>query len=146
MRTFCLPGTPRERWPLLWTKGAGCSGSRSIAIVRRFWSCCSISGSIRTPVCAWVAVDEMAFTWGMPLYECARHGKHAMAEMLLRRGADPNAQVYASGTPLSEAFGQRDEKMIALLERYGGKSNPSMAGFYRRNGPPLRLLGGQWEG
>ena len=82
----------------------------------------------------------MAFTWGMPLYECARHGKHAMAEMLLRRGADPNAQVYASGTPLSEAFGQRDEKMIALLERYGGKSNPSMAGFYRRKDLALQLL------
>ena len=62
-------------------------------------------------------VDEIAFTWGMPLYQCARYGKHALAEMLLDRGADPNAQVYASGTPLSEAYGQRDEKMIALLER-----------------------------
>ncbi len=62
-------------------------------------------------------VDEIAFTWEMPLYQCARYGKHAMAEMLLERGADPNGQVYASGTPLSEAYGQRDEKMIALLER-----------------------------
>ena len=53
--------------------------------------------------------DEIAFTWGMPLYQCARYGKHAMAEMLLERGADPNGQVYASGTPLSEAYGQRDE-------------------------------------
>jgi ankyrin repeat protein len=86
-------------------------------------------------------VDEVAFTWGMPLYQCARHGKHAMAEMLLKRGADPNAQVYASGTPLSEAYGQRDERMIALLERFGGRSNPSMAGFYRRKDLALRLLG-----
>ena len=39
-----------------------------------------------------------------------------MAGVLLERGADPNSQVYASGTPLSEAFGQRDERMIALLE------------------------------
>ena len=85
-------------------------------------------------------VDEIAFTWGMPLYQCARCGKHAMAEMLLDRGADPNAPVYASGTPLSEACGQRDEKMIALLERYGGKSNPSMAGFYRRKDLALKLL------
>jgi ankyrin repeat protein len=76
----------------------------------------------------------------MPLYECARNGKHAMAEMLLERGADPNAHVYASGTPLSEAFGQRDEKMIALLERYGGKPNPAMAGFYRRKDLAERLL------
>lgn len=85
-------------------------------------------------------IEEVAFTWGMPLYECARHGKHAMAEMLLERGADPNGQVYASGTPLSEAFGQRDEKMIGLLERYGGKANPSMAGFYRRKDLAMKLL------
>jgi hypothetical protein len=72
--------------------------------------------------------DEIGFTWGMPLYQCTRYGKHAMAEMLLERGADPNGKVYASGTPLSEAYGQRDEKMIALLERFGGKANP-MAGL-----------------
>ena len=42
--------------------------------------------------------------------------------------------------PLSEAYGQRDEKMIALLERYGGKSNQSMAGLYRRKDLALRLL------
>ena len=85
-------------------------------------------------------VDEITFTWGMPLYECARAGKLAMAEILLERGADPNGQVYASGTPLSEAYGQRDERMIALLERYGGKSNPSMAGLYRRKDLAQRLL------
>jgi hypothetical protein len=77
---------------------------------------------------------------GDAAYECARHGKHAMAEALLARGADPNANVYASGTPLSEAYGQRDEKMIALLERHGGKPNASMAGFYRRKDLALRLL------
>src|SRR5260370_14832511 len=63
-----------------------------------------------------------------------------MAEMLLERGADPNGQVYASGTPLSEAYGQRDEAMIALLERHGGKSNASMAGMYRRADVAQRLL------
>jgi ankyrin repeat protein len=90
-------------------------------------------------------VDEIVFTWGMPLYQCARYGKHAMAEMLLERGADPNAQVYASGTPLSEAYGQRDDDMVALLERYGGRSNPSMAGFYRRKDLAQRLLAQQGD-
>jgi ankyrin repeat protein len=83
---------------------------------------------------------EISFTWGMPLYECTRNGKHEMARMLLEAGADPNGQVYASGTPLSEAYGQRDDEMIALLERFGGKSNPSMAGFYRRKDLAVRLL------
>jgi len=84
--------------------------------------------------------DQPSFTWGMPLYQCARYGKHAMADMLLKRGADANGQVYASGTPLSEAYGQRDEAMIALLERHGGKSNASMAGMYRRADLARRLL------
>jgi ankyrin repeat protein len=84
--------------------------------------------------------DEPTFTLGMPLYECARHGKHAMAEILLDRGADANGQVYASGTPLSEAYGQRDDRMVALLEQYGGKSNASMAGLYRRPDLAQRLL------
>jgi ankyrin repeat protein len=63
-----------------------------------------------------------------------------MARMLLEHGADPNGQVYASGTPLSEAYGQRDERMIALLEKFGGKSNASMAGLYRRPDLARRLL------
>jgi hypothetical protein len=84
--------------------------------------------------------DQIEFSWGMPLYACARTGKHEMAKMLLERGADPNAAVYASGTPLSEAYGQRDERMIALLESYGGRSNASMAGLYRRKDLAEKLL------
>lgn len=84
--------------------------------------------------------EEPAYTWGMPLYQCARYGKYDMAEMLLQYGADPNGQVYASGTPLSEAYGQRDANMIALLERYGGQAGPSIAGLYRRADLARKLL------
>lgn len=84
--------------------------------------------------------DRIVFSWGMPLYQCARYGRHSMAEMLLEHGADPNGQVYASGTPLSEAYGQRDEGMVTLLERYGGRTNASMAGLYRRADIARHLL------
>lgn len=84
--------------------------------------------------------EQEVYTRGMPLYECARTGKHAMAELLLQHGADPNGQVYASGTPLSEAYGQADDEMVALLERYGGKSNATMAGLYRRPDLAIKLL------
>ena len=84
--------------------------------------------------------EQGTHSWGMPLYQCTRYGKHNMARILLERGADPNGQVYASGTPLSEAYGQRDERMITLLEKHGGKSNASMAGLYRRPDLARRLL------
>jgi len=79
-----------------------------------------------------VGGDDVVFTWGMPLSYCASSCKHAMAEILLEHGADPNASIYASGTPMSQAYGQNDERMIALLERYGGVTEPWIAGLYRR--------------
>ena len=75
--------------------------------------------------------DDVVFTWGMPLWQCAASGAHEMAAMLLDHGADPNASVYASGTPLNQAYGHRDEAMIALLERHGGRLGPSAVGLYR---------------
>ena len=76
--------------------------------------------------------DEVEYTWGFPLWECAATGKYQMAEMLLKRGADPNGMVYASGTPVTQAYGQRDQKMIDLLERYGGRSaDAGLAAIHR---------------
>ncbi len=85
---------------------------------------------------------EVVFTWGMPLWHCASSGKHEMAELLLRRGADPNASVYASGTPLYQAYGRRDWKMVELLQRYGGRPNGTLAGLYRQAELARRLLAG----
>lgn len=85
-------------------------------------------------------IDEVEYSWGFPLWECAATGKHAMAEMLLERGADPNAAVYASGSPVSQAYGQQDGKMIALLERYGGFGDAGMAALHRRTQLAMRLL------
>ena len=84
--------------------------------------------------------DEVVFTWGMPLWHCASSGKHEMAAMLLERGADPNADMYASGTPVSQAYRQRDRKMIQLLERYGGVVDAGTVGLYRLTDRARQIL------
>jgi ankyrin repeat protein len=71
--------------------------------------------------------DNVVFTWGMPLWHCAANGKYDMAEMLLKRGADSNASVYASGDPVSQAYGKRDWKMVKLLEHMKPEERVSFA-------------------
>jgi len=87
--------------------------------------------------------DEVEFTWGMPLWHCAGSGKYAMAAMLLERGADPNARVYASGDPMFQAYSQLDWKMVELLERYGGVANATTAGLFRQTELARKMLTGE---
>jgi ankyrin repeat protein len=84
--------------------------------------------------------DDVEYTWGFPLWECAATGKYDMAEMLLKRGADPNGMVYASGTPVHQAYGQRDHRMIELLERYGGVAKPDLMALHRLTDRAKQLL------
>jgi ankyrin repeat protein len=90
-----------------------------------------------------VGGDDMAFTWGMPLYHCAGSGKYAMAEMLLKRGADPNGKVYASGDPMFQAYHKRDWAMVELLQRYGGVVEASTAGLFRQTELARKMLSGE---
>jgi len=85
-------------------------------------------------------IDEIEYSWGFALWECAATGKHEMAEVLLSRGADPNASVYASGSPLHQAYGQRDRQMIELLERYGARIDAPTAAVYRQTALAKRLF------
>jgi len=91
-------------------------------------------------------LDDVIFTWGMPLWHCAVRGKHAMAEMLLQRGADANAKVYASGSPVSQAYGQNNWAMVKLLEQYGGVTSAMTAGHYRLTELAKQMLAGQIDG
>ena len=84
--------------------------------------------------------EEVGYSWGMPLYSCAGAGRLAMAKMLLERGADPNGQVFTSGTPVGRAYGERDATMVQLLERYGGVVYAANAGYYRDTELAERML------
>ena len=87
--------------------------------------------------------DDPEFSWGMALQHCASTGKYEMAELLLERGADPNARIYASGDPMFSAYSEKDWKMLALLERYGGIANATTAGLFRQTGLARKMLAGE---
>jgi len=91
-------------------------------------------------------VEETFYSWGMPLHHCARTGKHAMAEMLLVRGADPNGQVYASGSVMYSALAAGDAAMVELLERYGGFADAATVGHLRLTERARQMLADQDAG
>lgn len=76
-------------------------------------------------------LDEGVQSWGSPLWHAAAYGEYAMAETLLDAGADVNAMVYASGSPMERAYGARDERMKALLRRRGAVVAVEVIGLYR---------------
>jgi ankyrin repeat protein len=71
-------------------------------------------------------LEEPTESWGMPLWYAALAGDFAITKLLLDRGADPNANVYASGWPLRNAWGHPDESVKKLLLERGAKPQPYM--------------------
>jgi len=91
-------------------------------------------------------LDEVVYSWGMPLHHCAGLGKHAMAEMLLERGADPNGQVYASGSVMFSALAAGDSAMVKLLERHGGFADAATVGHLRLTDQARQMLADEAAG
>ena len=83
------------------------------------------------------------FDRGMPLWQCATAGRYEIAELLLERGADPNADVYASGTPVMQAHRQGDQRMVALLEEYGGAVDAARSASFRCGISSARVRAGR---
>jgi ankyrin repeat protein len=71
-------------------------------------------------------LEEPIESWGMPLWHAALAGDLAITRLLLDRGADPNANVYASGWPLRNAWGHEDGSVKKLLLERGAKLQPYM--------------------
>jgi ankyrin repeat protein len=63
---------------------------------------------------------EQTWSAGGPLFQAVAQNRMEMARLLLERGADPNANVWTSGSPAFRAYDGRNPEMIALIEKYGG--------------------------
>jgi ankyrin repeat protein len=85
-------------------------------------------------------LDQVVYSAGFPLWRCAALGSEAMAELLLKRGANPNVHVYASGSPVYSAYRHRQPEMIALFKRYGGIVGADIAGLYRETDVARQML------
>ena len=71
-------------------------------------------------------LEEPTLSWGMPLWYAALADQYDITELLLDRGADPNANVYASGWPLRNAWNHSDGRIKQLLLARGAKPQPYM--------------------
>jgi ankyrin repeat protein len=71
-------------------------------------------------------LEEPTESFGMPLWFAALADDLAITRLLLDRGADPNANVYASGWPLRNAWNHEDDSVKRLLLERGAKRQPYM--------------------
>lgn len=77
------------------------------------------------------AVEEEVYSSGDPLLSACGYGEYEIAKTLLEYGADPNANVYATGTATNWAAGSGDDRMFQLLKSYGGRCSAGTIGQQR---------------
>jgi ankyrin repeat protein len=88
-------------------------------------------------------IEDEQYSAGDPLWHAVLGDDWEAAVLLLDRGADPNANLYASGTPTSTAFGTRNARMQQLMRNRGGKLYGSAVGLYRQTDRARALLAGE---
>jgi ankyrin repeat protein len=76
----------------------------------------------------------------MPLWYAALAGNLEITRLLLDRGADPNANVYASGWPLRNAWNHKDDSVKKLLLERGARPQPYMVAETHNIEEAKRLL------
>jgi ankyrin repeat protein len=90
-------------------------------------------------------IAEQTWSAGGPLFQAVVLNRIDMARVLLERGADPNAQVFTSGSPAFRAYAGGNPEMIALIERYGGWLDAGSAGYARQTEVARRMLAGELD-
>ena len=88
----------------------------------------------------WGEGEGVSYSQGFPLWQCAALGRGELAEILLRYGANPNAEVDSSGTPVYSAYSHRQWEMVELLRRHGGVIRPDTAAIYRQTDLARQML------
>jgi ankyrin repeat protein len=96
--------------------------------------------------------EDQTFSTGGPLMEAVNTGWIDMARMLLEHGADPNAQVFTSGSPTFAAYSGGsprrhvpDPAMIDLMLKHGGWIDAASVGYLREAEIARRMLAGELD-
>ncbi len=87
--------------------------------------------------------EEELYTRGMPLWHAAFYSEYEMVESSIAAGADVNPAVYASGSPMDQAYGADDEKMKVLLRHHGAFTSIETMGLYRDTEAAREVLAGK---
>jgi hypothetical protein len=91
-------------------------------------------------------MDEIVFSAGGPLLLCIEQRNRRMAELLLAKGADPNANVYTAGSALFRAYTSKAWDFVELLESRGGRLDAISAGFACQTDVARQLLADEAAG
>ena len=89
------------------------------------------------------ALAEQSWSAGGPLFQAVVLNRIEIVRLLLERGADPNANVWTSGSAAFRAYDGRNPEMIALIEQYGGWIDAGAAGYARQTEIARKMLAGE---